>query len=302
MALGRGQVLDRTRQGWRYHAPADMDAEQLASWTALIESRVGICLPAIRKSFLLVALADRARAVGLDDYSEYFAYLQDGGRGAVEWEALVDRLTIHETRFYRDPAAVDFIGGYVRERAGNGVGPLRLDVWSAGCATGEEAYTLAMVCDRALAKGDRPYYFGVTATDVSRRSLAHGRGGVYHRSKLGGVPAEGLRRAFLPVDLDRYRVVERLRERVCFTRLNLQELETAPIGEMDVIMCQNVLIYFKPEVRRAIVSRMVRHLRPGGVLVLGAGELVGWMPPGLLPAGTSSVSAWRRPDGAEGSR
>lgn len=293
MALGLEQV--QGSEGWRYHPLPGMEDEQFASWAGLIEARVGISLPAGRKSFLLTALAARVRALGLSGYQEYFGYLKEGSRGTVEWEALVDRLTVHETRFYRDPAALELIRDvYLRERIAGGHGPVRIDLWSAGCATGEEPYTLAMFCDQALAEGGRPYYFSVTATDISRASLAFGREGVYHRLKLPQVPSDMLRRHFVPTDLDHYQVTERLRERVCFTRLNLQQLEAAPIGEMDVIVCQNVLIYFRTELRHAILAALVKHLRPGGILILGAGEAVGWSHPALSPVLSAAVSAWRR--------
>lgn len=301
MAFRLAQVQRSVPGEWRYQPLPGMDDEQFASWAALIEARVGISLPAGRKSFLLTALAARVRALALGGYEDYFSYLREGGRGAVEWEALVDRLTVHETRFYRDPAALSLIRDvYLRERMASDDGPLRLDLWSAGCATGEEPYTLAMFCDEALSAGGRPYYFSVTATDISRASLAYGREGIYHRLKLTHVPPEMLRRHFVPVDLDHYQVVERLRERVCFTRTNLQQLESAPIGEMDVIVCQNVLIYFKTERRHAILAGLARQLRPGGLLILGAGEAVGWSHPELSPVVSSTVSAWRRlPAGAE---
>lgn len=273
-----------------------LDAQQFARWAALLEARTGISLPATRNSFLSTSLGTRMRELGMSGFDEYYAYLTAGTRGAVEWEVLVDRLTVHETRFYRDRAALDVIAETVVEpRLEGGDGPLRLDLWSVGCATGEEPYTLAVHCDQQLAASGRPYYLGVTASDISLASLAAGRSGVYHRMKLTQVPVEILQRYFLPVDLDHYQVVERIRERICFTRANVLELSAAAVGTMDVIVCQNVLIYFRPEVRRAIIGALARHLRPGGLLIAGLGDLVGWSHPDLVPLASPNVLAWRRP-------
>lgn len=269
-------------------------------WQAMLEERIGIVLPAERKSFLLTTLAVRMRELGIEDYEEYSRLLSVRGQGTIEWETLVDRLTVHETRFYRDQAALDLVREEFLANLAPPPGrpqPKRVNAWSVGCATGEEPYSLAMMLHHYLKGCEGEYYVGVTATDVSMASLATGRQGVYHRNRLKNVPAEVLRACFEPVDIDHYKVTEAIRERVCFTRLNLLELDRAPVGQMDIIFCQNVLIYFKRELRIRVLDRLAAHLLPGGLLVLGAGEVVGWRHKGLKPVSRGDVLAFRRERG-----
>ncbi len=285
---------------WQYRPPPSMDEGEFRRWATLLEQRTGVALSAQRKSFLVTRLGARMQALGIADYASYYAYLADGRRGAVEWELLVDGLTVHETRFFRDAAALALLRQYlIEERAATPGEATRLDLWSVGCATGEEPYTLAMCCDRWLRERGGEYYLGVTGSDISLKALACGRAGVYQRLKLKQVPSDFLRAYFEPADLEHYQVVERLRERVCFTRLNIQE--PAPLAAMDAIVCQNVLIYFAPATRVAILGRLAEHLKPGGLLVLGVGDVVGWRHPQLVQLACPGVLAFRRmPAHAEG--
>ncbi len=276
-----------------------MDDAQFQHWQQMLESRIGITLPAERKSFLLTSLSGRMREIGCTRYQDYLELLNSGRHGAVEWEILVDRLTVHETRFYRDRQALQLLEDHclarlLPEEEGAEPAPVRLDLWSAGCATGEEAFSLAIAVDHFMQRHGLKGYCSVMATDISRASLAHAREGVYHRNRLKNLPLEILREYFTPWDLDHYRLIKRIRERVCFTRLNLINLDAARIGMMDVIFCQNVLIYFRRERREEIVNRFVEHLRPGGLLILGAGEVVHWRHPDLVPVASDEVIAFRR--------
>jgi len=244
---------DRSGSVWARKDLAPMDAYEFRQWSELLEARTGISLPETRKSFLLSNLSIRMRELGYQRYRDYFHYVTDGRRGMVEWEILVDRLTVHETRFYRDPTALQMLREIWLDRLPAGERPHQLRVWSVGCATGEEPYSLAMLIDDALLSRGVRAYPAITATDV--------------------------RRYFRDLGDNRYQVKDVLRERVCFARLNLLHLERTPLTPMDVIYCQNVLIYFKKPQRQRILDRLVAHLRPGGLLVLGAGEITDWSHP-----------------------
>lgn len=284
---------------WHFRPLPDMDEGEFRRWAALLEQRTGVVLSPQRKSFLVTSLGARMQALGIAGYADYYAYLTDGRRGAVEWQLLVDRLTVHETRFFRDPATLELIRQYcIEERVPERTGA-SVELWSVGCATGEESYTLAMCCDRWLRERGGEYYLAVTGSDISLNSLACGRTGVYQRLKLRQVPNDYLAEYFRPVDLEHYRVIDRLRERICFTRLNIQE--PAPLAKMDAIVCQNVLIYFAQPARHAILARLAEHLKPGGLLVLGLGDVVGWRHPQLVQLACPGVLAYRRmPVAAEG--
>jgi chemotaxis protein methyltransferase CheR/type IV pilus assembly protein PilK len=138
-----------------------------------------------------------------------------------------------------------------------------------------------MVLDDFVKHQTRPFYYGVTASDVSRAALTTGRAGVYHRNRVKNVPADFARHYLGEVDADHVRVSDHLKRRVCFTHTNLLALDSAPVGAMDIILCQNVLIYFKQPRRQQILQQLVEHLKPGGLLVLGAGEIFSWQHPAV---------------------
>ncbi len=272
-------ITDKTL--WRYRAPAQMDQVQLTMWIELLEKRTGICLAENRKSFLLTSLSARMRELGYDNYDTYFQYLLKRRSGAIEWEILVDRLTVHESRFYRDPRALGLILNqflpelsFKLDRSKNK--QQSIDIWSLGCATGEEAYSLALLVEDFMLSNNLDGYYSITATDISSAALSTARKGVFHINRLKNVPARLIDLFFKSEDENHYRVVEKLRKRICFTRLNSLYLSRARVGMMDLIYCQNVLIYFKCRYRHMILDQIVKYLRPNGVLILGAGEISGW--------------------------
>ena len=145
-----------------------------------------------------------------------------------------------------------------------------------GCATGEEPYSLMMYIDKYMADKNEQCYLAVTASDISHDALAVGKKALYHQNRFTNVPAEYIESYLEEADNDHYLVSESLRKRICFNRLNLVNIDTTSVGQMDIIICQNVLIYFKRETRLRILNQLVNHLVPGGLLILGAGEITDW--------------------------
>lgn len=278
--------------GWRMSTLPPMEDDQFARWVALLEQRTGMCLPVERKSFLVTSLAIRMREVGYTDYQHYYE-LVTSADGIVEWSILVDRLTVHETRFFRHPASLRLVRDLVLPRPHELTEGISINVWSAGCATGEEAYTLAMLIDHYLASHQVKYYIGISATDISLASLAAGRRAIYHRRKMSGVPAYFLQEYFTAIDDEHYQVHRRLRERVCFTRMSVLEKQRA-LGQMDIIFCQNVLIYFDGKRRIEILNNLADSLKLGGVLVLGPGEILNWRRPDIEMVRYENTLAYRR--------
>lgn len=279
-----------------------MDEEQFGRWSALLEERTGIHLPERRRSFLISSLNIRMRELGLDDYQAYFDYLTTGKRGAVEWEILVDRLTVHETRFYRDEQALSVVRRYAREWLEQQPADSRerFELWSVGCATGEEPYSLAILLDDLFRQNHNRSYLGITATDVSSAALAAGRRGVYHRNRIKNLPESLQGEYFETFDDQHVKVIPGLQQRVCFMRQNLLELDNTGMGQMNIIFCQNVLIYFPRERRIRILDYLVEHLKPGGLLVLGAGEIIDWHNPAIKNDSRQGVLVYQRV--AEGQR
>ena len=272
-----------------------MDDTQYLQWKALLEERTGMILPDERRSFLTTSLGIRMREIGFTDYQAYYKFVLDGRDGAVEWTVLVDRLTVHETRFFRHMASVYMLRELILpQMMSEDDPPKTIQCWSVGCSTGEEPYTLAMVLDHFQETDYCKYYFGITASDISLASLSTGRKGVYHSRKLRDVDAVLRSKYFKRVSDTRFEVNEILRKRICFSQLNVLEMERVPVGKVHLIFCQNMLIYFDRERRIEILNNLIEHLLPGGVLILGAGEILGWQPPILEKIEFNDTLAFRR--------
>jgi len=220
--------------------------------------------------------------------------IKQGVSGNIEWEILVDRLTVHETRFFRDKQALELISSRYIKPILETETDYQFNIWSVGCATGEEPYSLAMHIDNLLASVNSSAKFSITAVDVSNRSISVGREGVYSRTRLQGVSEEYLQRYFEKLADGQLRVCRSLRERVCFMRMNLLNTAQAPVSQMDIILCQNVLIYFKRERRIEVLNELAEHLKPGGILVLGAGEILGWQHPAMQVFDTNGILSFQR--------
>jgi len=274
---------------------SSMDHRQFQIWSALLEERTGMVLPEERRSFLATGVGLRMREIGFADFDAYYDYLASGSAGRIEWAALVDHLTVQETRFFRDPKAVSLIEEsflpHAAERVASGEA---VQVWSAGCATGEEAYTLAMMLDRHLEMEGLPRYYGVTGSDISLNALSTARHGRYSNRRAASIPEAYRNRHTQPANALRFEVTEQLRQRACFTHVNLLEDVSAALPPMDLVYCQNVLIYFDQERRSRILANVTDRLRSGGILILGPGEVLGWSPSGLQRIGGPNVLAYRR--------
>ncbi|MCJ0972002.1 protein-glutamate O-methyltransferase [Pseudomonas sp. PS1] len=278
---------------WSLRPLADMSPAEFHDWQALLEARSGLVVSEQRRAFLQVNLSSRMREVGATDYASYYQQVVSGPRGAVEWSALMDRLTVQETRFFRHPPSFAFLSTYIRERCEQREAARPWSLWSVGCSSGEETYSLAITAAEALTgAGEVP--IGVIGTDISLSALARSREGIYARRRLEHVGDELREQYFQPLEADRFQVVPSLAARVCFARLNVLELADAPMSNMDVIFCQNLLIYFRRWRRREILNRLAERLAPGGLLVIGVGEVVDWQHPDLEPVADNQVLAFTR--------
>lgn len=272
-----------------------MDDAEFARWASLLEKRTGVVVPLTRKTFLVTSVRGRMRETGHCDFDTYFRDLQKVPDGAIEWTTLVDRLTVHETHFFRHPPSFTLISQEWLPRVLAAGEHTTLHAWSVGCATGEEAYTLAMVLDAQIrATSKQRMYFGVTATDVSLPALAVGRAGLYPQQKMHEIPQQYRERYCEELDEDSFLVRESLRKRVGFVSFNLLDAARAPLKRLDLIFCQNVLIYFARERRRELLVTFANLLKPGGLLVLGSGEVTNFAHASLRRVESRNVLAFVR--------
>ena len=293
----RADIVETSKKSKLFsHKFPEMDNEQYAQWTALLEQRTGICLPEKRRSFLTTNVGMRMREKGFNDYQEYFEHVNAGQSGKVEWDQLVHHLTVHETRFLRHQATQDLICSKLLPQSTEDCPkhPLTINVWSVGCATGEEPYSIAMAIDDHMSSLGAEYYLGIMASDISRSALAAGRLGIYPEHKVNNVPPRWLLKYFTRTKDSKYQICSDLRQRVCFNQANVLDLGKMPIGFMDVIVCQNLLIYYDQPRRVEIVNNLVNYLAPKGVLILAVGELINWSHPSMERFAFANTLAYRR--------
>ena len=279
---------------WPLNGIMAMPDAEYTLWTTLLEERIGILLPEQRKSFLLSKLTIRMQELGITKYNDYFLCVTDGTAGRLEWEILVDRLTVHETRFFRDTLALSFITQSYFDKLNFKNTIPNIHIWSVGCSTGEEPYSLMMYLDKYLSDKDKTCYLAVTASDVSNNALMVAKKAIYHRDRFKNVPAEYVETYLEKTSKEYYQINESLRKRICFNRFNLIDLNSSSVGKVEIIICQNVLIYFNREKRITILNQLAEHLVAGGLLILGAGEISGWQHPEMNSMQYDGVLAFQR--------
>ena len=246
-------------------------------FSAFIWSECGIKMPPGKKTMLEARLRKRLRAHGLETFEEYCEFVFGPGGLEVELVHLLDVVTTNKTDFFRDEAQFAYlldtvIPALARRRRGSPA----LEIWSAGCSTGEEPWTIAMTCEEHR-RTEPGFAYRIVATDLSTRVLAAAARGVYREERAAAIP-EVLRRRYLLRSRDRVhglvRVVPELRARVSFRRVNLRQPPFPVRGDLDVIFCRNVLIYFDREFQRDLLAEFSARLAPGGYLFLGHTESI----------------------------
>lgn len=277
--------------------------EQFALFRDLVHREAGIFLSDTKKSLLVGRLLRRLRARGLDSFEAYYEVVT---REPTERVHMLDCICTNETRFFREPRQFDFLErvacpGWERATAA-GRRPRHLRVWSAGCSTGEEPYSVAMALLARLPPASG-WDLEILGTDLSTRALEQARKAVWPVEKATEIPAPLLKRFMLRgigSEDGRMSAGAELRGVVTLRRLNLNEQPYPVDGSFDLILCRNVLIYFDRVAKEGVIDRLIDRLRPGGYLMLGHAEsLIG------ITRRTRSVGPTvyvRVPDPAESTR
>jgi len=251
----------------REYAFSDEDFQQIRR---LVRERIGIHLADSKRELVYGRLVRRLRALGSTGFSDYLRRLAEGD--TEELQHFCNAITTNLTAFFREEHHFNFLARELLPALGrDNADDRRLRIWSAGCSSGEEAYSIGMVLLETLG-GLRQWDMRILATDVDTRMLQQARRGVYPGEKLERLASARLLRWFEPTTTEHhYRVCEGLRELVSFRALNL--VGPWPMsGPFDVIFCRNVLIYFSRDTQREIVGRMAALQRTGDYLILGHSE------------------------------
>jgi chemotaxis protein methyltransferase CheR len=276
-----------------------LGAEQFDALRDLLERAAGLVFDEARRESIGYSVSERMRAIGLRDVPSYLARLAD----PVERQQLIDEVTIQETHFFRNPPQVRALRMHVlpellRHAEANG---RRLRIWSAGCSTGEEAYTVAMLL-RELLPSTAGWDVKVVATDVSSRAIEAARNGRYGARAVQLASAEELARHFQVAPKGGHEVRPEVRELVEFRHHNLvtEAVPFAPSERIDLVLCRNVTIYFGRDTTRALMTRLHHCLRNGGYLFLGHSETLWQVSEDFrlvaLGTGDSAAFVYRRLD------
>ncbi len=217
-------------------------------------------------------LAPRLELLGLRDFSAYARYLRFDPRGPDELDLAIDLLIPHETYFFREPTQLGcFTDELLPDLEVRGARRRSLQIWSAGCATGEEPYTLAMLLTTRPALAG--WTLDVLGTDLSHQALTQARKAEYGSTSLRATSDAQRARFFDDLPAGRYRVKSQVRDLVRFGQLNLLDAGNAALlPRFDLIFCRNVLMYFDAPTRKRVVEGFYDRLYDGGVLLLGHSE------------------------------
>ncbi|RAW00511.1 CheR family methyltransferase [Pseudochryseolinea flava] len=252
-----------------------MDDESFQRLSTYVTREYGIKLPPSKRSMLESRLNKKVKSLGMTNYKHFIDYIfSEEGKQTVLFD-VIDLITTNKTDFFREPAHFDFLTKQYLpafKTAGND----SLNIWSAGCSTGEEPYTTVMVLEEFRKKNPH-FKYNLLASDVSMRVMQTAYQGIYTLDKIAGVPHEIRREYFLrsKVQPDVVRIKPQFRKNISYKRINLMNDSFGLNSNMfNIIFCRNVLIYFDKQRQEAVIRKFANHLRPGGILFLGHSESI----------------------------
>lgn len=250
--------------------------EEFSRLSSFIYRECGIKMPPAKRTMLEGRLQKRLKTLGMPSFRSYcdFLFSQEGLRN--ELVHMIDVVTTNKTDFFRESTHFDYLTQVVLPEWANKrrYSTQKLQVWSAGCSTGEEPYTLAMVLSEFAARTPA-FDFQILATDISSRVLERAMTAIYEEERVVPVPAE-MRRKYLLRSRDHsrqlVRIVQELRHKIRFRRLNFMDDDFGFSERMDIIFCRNVIIYFDRSTQEALLNKFHRQLSPGGLIFMGHSE------------------------------
>jgi chemotaxis protein methyltransferase CheR len=242
-----------------------------------IEGELGIRMPDTKRVMLESRLQKRLRNYGFTDYGEYVDYVFSPEGRETELINMIDAVTTNKTDFFREAEHFEYLVGTIVPRAKEreGIGISRpFSIWSAGCSTGEEPYTIAMVLEE-YREIDQRFTYRIFASDLSTKVLEKAMEAIYEEEKAAVVPMS-FKKKYMLKSKDASKCLVRMkpliRSRVSFARINFMDESYDVDPYYDVIFCRNVIIYFERRIQEAILRKLCDHLRPGSYLILGHSE------------------------------
>ncbi|MFQ3573277.1 MAG: CheR family methyltransferase [Thermodesulfovibrionales bacterium] len=262
-----------------FYSTCSLTDEDFARLSEFIETNLGVKMPPVKKQLLESRLQKRLRALHLSSFSEYcdFVFSPEGMKD--ELVHMIDLVTTHKTEFFREAGQFDFLQKVILPdlvtKYNIGISS-PLTIWSAGCSTGEEPYTIAMVLSEFKETCPKKGFdFLIIASDISQRVLEIGRRGIYEDEKIAPIPLE-YRKKYLLKSKDRSRGLVRfipaLREKIRFRVINFMDTDFCFREPLNIIFCRNVMIYFDKPTQERLFMRFYHCLQEGGFLFIGHSE------------------------------
>lgn len=256
--------------------PPVLGTQQLSLLKEQLRIQAGITINSTH-DVIGLCIRERMEYLNITDAQRYLAIFDESINARAEWLALIDLLTVKETRFFRQSEAFECLKQHVQALVETGSSMAKeFSFWSAGCSHGNELYSMAMVVESVFSKGEPWLEWHGIGTDLSFQAISASQQGVYHEDCLETIPSP-YRHQYMEQKLgNRVKVSEDIRSRTHFFHSNLLHVDSAPFADFNAIFCQNVLIYFPREKQHWIIDQLVERLNSEGLLILGAGEDAGW--------------------------
>jgi chemotaxis protein methyltransferase CheR len=253
---------------------AQLSEEEFRLISQLVYQRFGIHLSSQKKTLIVERLQKTIRIGQFDTFRDYYDHViaDKSGKALLD---LVDKISTNHTMFFREQDHFTYLMSTLLPRilaTEQRSGRKALRIWSAGCSSGEEAYTLAMLLHDRLNVELAGWDVGLLATDISTSVLEKAQSGTYSNSQLDNVPAVFRKRYFSSIEEGLSIVSPELKKLLMFRRLNLMNSEFPFKGQFQLIFCRNVMIYFDAPTREALLTKFHRYLEPGGTLFVGHSE------------------------------
>ncbi len=273
------QSLPKTNGAMDRLHMAVLNESQFQKLSVFIHDECGIKIPQTKKTMLEVRLRKRLKSLGMPNFDDYLKFLFSDSGMRDEMIHMIDVVTTNKTDFFREPKQFPFLTERALPELINlyKIGPGRkFRIWSAGCSTGEEPYTLSIVLSEFVEQTNfKTFEFSISASDISTEVLQKAAMGIYDYERVEPIPLE-LKKKYLLKSKDHskriVRIIPELRKKVEFFRVNFMDNDFGLKEKMDVIFCRNVIIYFDKATQERIIRRLTENLNPGGYLFLGHSE------------------------------
>lgn len=254
-----------------------MSNNEFKDLTAFIYDKTGIAIPERRKYLIENKLSKRLEELKISSYADYVKYLKFSPQKESEFKKLCEPITVNETSFFRDIKQLTLFRNVIlpeiiqkREKEGK----KEITIWSAGCSSGEEPYTLGIILHEILKMSIISWRIQIYANDISPAVLMKARKGVYNQYSLRTTPDNMLEKYFIK-QADGYKIHPKVQKLVNFQLLNITDPnETKKVPKSDIIFCRNVIIYFDDEVKKRVINNFYDNLKDDGYLFLGYSESI----------------------------